>query len=108
MNVKKTKYKSKEKKRLDHQSQLIQKKNDEIESLKSTILKLELSCEEKEELISSIDHLREDLKNTIMEIKAKGEEYDALIEDLRQMRNVFAKDVFRGEWRWRIIKWLMK
>lgn len=90
----------------DLQSQIIQRKNDEIESFKNRILSLEIDCKEKDELINSVDHLRVELQEIVEDLKKKGEEYDALIEDLRMMKVVFNQEVFRG--RWRIIKWLMK
>ena len=108
MNAKKNNDKSKERKLLDYQSRLIQRKNDEVEALNAKISKLELSCEEKDDLINSIEHLREDLKTTIMEIKAKGDEYDMLIEDLRLMKKIMIQEVFKSEWRFRLIKLLMK
>lgn len=102
MNAKK----QRNKKRDDMKNQVIQRKNDEIESLKKKISELQISCGEKDELINSIEYLRNDLQATIEDIKKKGEKYDELNADLMQMRKVFNQTVFKG--RWRIIKWLMK
>lgn len=103
----------------DVKDRTITRQAKEIESLKTEISKLEAACEEKDavveakeneaaEFTASVEFLREELKKNIDELKVKGKEYDELNADLRQMRKVFAKDVFNGEWRWRIIKWLMK
>ena len=98
--------KSKDRNKSDLKNQIIQRKNDEIESLKDRISDLQIENKEKDELINSIESLRNDLKNTIEEIKAKGKEYDTLIEDLRMMKKVMNTTVFHGKWR--IIKWLMR
>lgn len=101
-----SKSKSKDKKRADYQNQVIQRKNDEIESLKIKISELQISCDEKDELVNSIDYLRKDFQSIIEDLKKKGEKYDELNADLMQMRKVLNQTVFKG--RWRIIKWLMK
>lgn len=85
---------------------IVQKKNDQIESLKSEILKLELDAQKKDELINSVDHLRVELQDIVQDMNDKKEEYDALIEELMLMRKVFNEDFFKG--RWRIVKWLIK
>lgn len=114
MNVKKN-----NDRKSDIKDRTIARQAEEIESLKAEISKLEAMCNEKDEIIkakenesseftASVEFLRNELKNNIDELKVKGKEYDELNADLRQMRKVFAKDVFNGEWRWRIIKWLMK
>lgn len=93
-------------KKSDVKSRIIKKQSNEIESLKAKISELQISCEEKDELINSIEHLRNDLQATIEDLKKKGEEYDRLNADLMQMRKVLGQTVFKG--RWKIIKWLMK
>ena len=93
-------------KRDDFNKRIIQKKTSEIESLKEKISELQISCDEKDELINSIDSFRSELKTIIEDLKKKSEEYEELNSDLRQMRKVFNQEVFRG--RWRIIKWLMR
>ena len=102
MNAKKTK----DRKRSDLNNQIIQRKNDEIECLKNKISDLEISCEEKDELINSVDSLRLELKEVIDDLKTKRDEYDRLISELFEMRKVFNQDVFKG--RWKLIRLLMK
>lgn len=103
----------------DVKDRTITRQAKEIESLKTEISKLEAACEEKDAVIeakeneaaeftASVEFLRNELKTNIEELKQKSKEYDENLAEIKKMRNVFAKDVFRGEWRWRIIKWLMK
>lgn len=103
----------------DVKDRTITRQAKEIESLKTEISKLEAMCDEKDEIIkakenesiefaASIEFLRSELNASLDELKQKSKEYDENLAEIKKMRNVFAKDVFRGEWRWRIIKWLMK
>lgn len=95
-------------KKYDLQNQIIQKKTEEVESLKSEILKLELDAQKKDELINSVDHLRVELQDIVQDMNDKKEEYDALIEELMLMRKVFCQELFGGEFRWKIIRLIMK
>lgn len=104
--MKAKKRRNKEQRRNEFANQIIQKKNLEIDSLKNKIMDLQISCEEKDSLINSIDGFRKELAETIDELKAKKQGYDVLMDDLIQMRKVFNQTVFKG--RWKIIKWLMK
>lgn len=90
----------------DRSKRIINKQIEEIESLKKTILKLEASCNEKDEIINSIDSLRNELVNTIEDIKKKSEEYDQLIGELAEMRKAMNRDVFKG--RWNLIRLMLK
>lgn len=106
MNVKRKQKKNVNDKKYDLQNQIIQRKNNEIESLKSKISKLEIDCETKDELINSIESLRLELKEIVVDLDTIRNEYNTLVSDLMQMRKVFNQEVFHG--RWRVIKWLMK
>lgn len=94
--------KSREQRRIDHQGQIIQIKNDKIKALESKISMLEISCEEKNELINEIDSLRKDMLEVVEDLKAKRKEYDRLMSELVMMRNAMDDAVFGGKW------WLVK
>lgn len=100
--------KNKRRRKSDVKSQIILRKNDEIESLKDRVSKLQIDCDEKDEIIGSIDSLRIEMQATLEDLKRKGEEYDRLNADLMQMRKVFSREVFGGELRWKIIRWLIR
>lgn len=85
---------------------MIKRQSDEITSLKKKINDLNVTCEQKDELLSSVDSLQKELVNTIDDIKKKSKEYDKLIEELMSMRKIMNVEVFKG--RWNIIKWLLK
>lgn len=87
-------------------SQILQRKEREIAFLKEKIVELQNECNEKDEIIKSVEDMRIQLKKSTDDIEKSKEEYRALNEDLRQMKKILNKTVFRG--RWRIIKWLMK
>ena len=93
-------------KRDDIKSRIIDRQTSEIESLKKKIDSLKLSCEEKNELISSIDTLRINFIQEIDNIKNNSKKLDKLISELNQMKVVMNRTFFKG--RWRIIKWLLK
>lgn len=93
------------KKRESLRNQILQRKEKEIEFLKKKIVELQNECNEKDEIIKSVEDMRNELKKSIDDIEKSKEEYRALTEDLRQMKKVFNKTVFKG--RWRIIKLLM-
>ena len=98
--------KSKDRNKSDLKNQIIQRKNDEIESLKNRISNLQIENEEKDELINSVEFLRNELLETIDELKSKRDEYDKLVSELREMKKVINEEVFKG--RWSIIKLLVK
>ena len=93
-------------KKSDYKSQIINRQIDEIEHLKQEILKLEINCEEKNNLINSIDSLRNDLVSVIDELKNKRQEYNKLIAELYEMKSVMNQTVFKG--RWKLIRLLLQ
>lgn len=105
-NKKRIKHNDRNNRKYDLQNKILQRKNDEIESLKNRISSLEIDCDEKDELINSVDSLLAELREIVEELREKRDKYDELNSDLMQMRKVFDQEVFRG--RWRIIKFLMK
>lgn len=102
MNDYKKKSQNRNKRFNDRKSRIISRQVDEIDKLKQTVSDLEISCQEKDELISSIDTLIADMRETVDGINAKSEEYDKLIDELRQMKRIMNEEVFKGKW------WLMK
>ena len=100
------KRKDRSKKRLEFKDQIIQRKNDEIESLKKTILDLKIEQDEKDNIIHSVDSIREEFKDIVNGLKDKEKEYDELIHDLRMMKNVMNQTVFKG--RWKLVKFLIR
>lgn len=90
----------------DIRSRIIKKQTDEIESLKQTILNLEIDCEKKDELINLVDRMRSEMLDVVNEIKVKSREYDALINDLKQMKKAMNEDYFKG--RWNLVRLLLK
>lgn len=87
-------------------SRIIERQTNEIESLKKRISELEIDCDEKDELISSIDSLRVEMEQIVEDIKSKGEVYDKLVGELTEMKKIMNEDVFKG--RWNIIRFLLK
>lgn len=104
MNANNKKNKSKNKN--DLKSRIIKRQVDEIESLKSRISKLEISCDEKDELINSVETMRQDFADVVDSLREKSDEYDRLVSELKLMRTAFNQEVFNGKWR--IIKFLMR
>ena len=102
------KYKRKENKRLELKDKIIERKTNEIEHLKELVTNLKISCEEKDEIIYSIDSLRKEYLDIINDLKAQSKEYRELIDDVMEMRDVLNQNVFNGEWKWKLIKQLMK
>lgn len=90
----------------DRKNRIIRRQLDEIESLKEKISSLEISCNEKDDIINSIDSLRSELTDVIADLKKKGKEYDALIADVRKMKKVIDEEVFKN--RWNLIKLLIR
>lgn len=95
-----------DKKRNDRKSRIISRQVDEIDKLKQTISDLEISCQEKDELIGSIDALLSDMKETVNGIKKKSDEYDKLVDELKQMKKIMNEEVFNNKW-W-LIKFLLR
>lgn len=94
------------KKRLEFQSKIISKQSQEIENLKSQIETLKLKCEEKDEIIMSVEPLRKELTESIKKHKELRIEYENLVKELRIMKKVVNETVYKG--RWRLIKFLIK
>lgn len=93
---------SKDKTKIDYQSQIIQRKNDEIEALKSKISLLEDEIDEKNKIIKSIEPLRKELVETVEDVKSKRDEYNELMSDLMQMRKIMDEEAFNNQW------WIVK
>lgn len=90
----------------DVKSRIIERQTSEIESLKNKISELEIDCQDKDEIINSIDSLRMELDETVQSIKAKGEVYDRLIGELKEMKKIMNEEVFKN--RWSLIRLLLK
>ena len=100
------KSKGKDRKKDDLKNQIIQRKNNEIESLKNKISNLQIENREKDELINSIEILHKELSEVVEDLKSKRDEYDNLVSELREMKKVINEEVFKG--RWSLVKLLMK
>ena len=100
------KSKGKDRKKDDLKNQIIQRKNNEIESLKNKISNLQIENLEKDELINSIEILHKELSEVVEDLKSKRDEYDNLVSELREMKKVINEEVFKG--RWSLVKLLMK
>lgn len=87
-------------------SNIIKRQVIEIKELKKLIDNLNITCEQKDEIIGSIDGLRQDLIDVITDINDKREQYDALINELIEMKKIINQEVFKG--RWKIIRFLLK
>lgn len=90
----------------DVKSRIIERQTNEIESLKNKISELEIDCQDKDEIINSIDSLRIELDETVQSLKKKGDVYDRIIGELKEMKKIMNKEVFKG--RWNIIRLLLK
>lgn len=102
------KRKSKEQRKLDLSNQIIQRKNDEIESLKNQILDLQIESDDKDELINSIESLRKEFEEIVADLDSYRDEYKELISELLEMRKIMTENLFNSEFRWKLIRWLMK
>lgn len=96
------------KKRLEFQQNMISKKSEEIESLNAEIVRLRLQIEEKNNVISSISSLREELKQNVEDAKKYKEQYKSLIQELRDMKKILTQEVYGSQWKWNLIKFLIK
>lgn len=99
-------YKSKDKLKSEFKDKIIERKNNEIESLKELISNLQIACEEKDGIINAVDGFHKELNKIIDELKESKKEYDSISKELFEMRKVMNQTVFKG--RWKIIKWLLK
>lgn len=86
----------------DIKSKIIKRQSDEIEALKESIVDLNITCEQKDEIINSIDGLRNDLIAVLEDLDDKRDKYDALISELMEMKKIMNKEVFKNKW------WLIK
>ena len=91
---------------IEFQDKLIKKQSEEIKELKLINQKLELKCEEKDEVINSVSFLREELKQNVAEIKKHKEEYKSLVDELKNMKEIVNKEVYKG--RWKLVRFLIK
>lgn len=90
----------------DIKSEIIKRQSDEIESLKKSIEDLNITCEQKDELIGSIDGFRNDLIEVLKDLDDKRDKYDTLISELMEMKNIINEEVFHKKW-W-LIRFLLK
>ena len=97
---------NKYKKKFEFQNKMISRQSEQIESLKSQIETLKLKCEEKDEIIMSVEPLRKELTESIEKHRELRNEYENLVKELRAMKKVVNETVFKG--RYRLIKFLMK
>lgn len=96
------------KKRFEFQKKINLRQSEEIESLKTQIDALVAICDEKDKVVESVDFLRKELTENVNEIKKKKDEYNKLIEDLKNMKKVMNQTMFGKEWKWRLIRLLIK
>lgn len=87
-------------------SRIIERQTHEIESLKKRISELEIDCDDKDELINSVDSLRIEMEQIVEDLKSKGEVYDKLVEELTEMKKIMNEEVFKNKW-W-LIRFLLK
>lgn len=94
------------KKKLEIQSKLIARQSEQIEELKSQNKALKLKCDEKDEIINSVEPLRKELTESIKKHKELRNEYTNLVKELRMMKKVIDETVYKN--RWNIVKFLIK
>ncbi|MBQ8206416.1 MAG: hypothetical protein IJZ77_03055 [Bacilli bacterium] len=82
----------------DYKSKVIFRQIEEIDRLKKCISELQISCDEKDTIINSIEFIRQDFLNLVDELKKKKDEYEKHIEELIEMKNSFNQIVFKGKW----------
>lgn len=104
------KYKSKEKDRMKRRSEfkdtIIDRKNEEIEELKELILNLQITCEEKDEIIYAVEDFHKDMNDIIDELNELKKEYKSIQKEIFEMRNSLNEIVFNNKWK--IIRRLLK
>lgn len=96
------------KKRYEFQKKINTRQSEEIESLKSQIDALVDICDEKDKMIESVNFLRTELTDNVDDIKKKKKEYEQLIKDLKKMKEIMNQAMFGSEWKWRLIRFLIK
>jgi SMC interacting uncharacterized protein involved in chromosome segregation len=94
------------KKKLNFQQNVISKKSEEIEYLKSENEKLERKLKEKDEIIASVEPMRKEMAENVKELKRCKDEYKSLIEEVRKMKKIINREVYKN--RWWLIKFLLK
>lgn len=96
------------KKRLEIQSKMISRQSEQIKSLNAEIVKLRLQIEEKDNVINSVASLREKLKQNVEETKKYKEQYKSLIQELKDVKKILTQEVYGSQWKWNLIKFLIK
>ena len=95
-----------EKKKLDFQQKIITRQSKQIELMKSQIEYLKQKCQEKDDVINSVQSIREELIENAKEHRRFKNEYEELVDELKQMKKIIDVNVYKG--RWKIVKWVMK
>lgn len=95
-----------EKKKLDFQQKIITRQSKQIELLKSQIEYLKQKCQEKDDVINSVQSIREELVENAKEHRRFKNEYKELVDELKQMKKIIDVNVYKG--RWKIVKFLIK
>ena len=107
MNEKKYK-KNRYEKRLDFQQKMIARQSEQIDNLKAEIAEMTLECQKKDELINSVTPLREELQQNVNDVKKYKEQYKSLIQELKDMKKIMTQEVYKSQWRWKLIRFLTK
>ena len=92
-------FKDKDKDKYDLKNRIIQRQVNEIEQLKQKIVNLEISCEQKEKFINSINYFRDEFVNIVADLTEKNNKCDELIKELLEMRTVINNIVFKRKWK---------
>ncbi len=95
-----------EKKKLDFQQKIITRQSKQVELLKSQIEDLKQKCQEKDDVINSVQSIREELVENAKEHRRFKNEYKELVDELKQMKKIIDVNVYKG--RWKIVKFLIK
>lgn len=95
-----------EKKKLDFQQKIITRQSKQIELMKSQIEYLKQKCQEKDDVINSVQSIREELIENAKEHRRFKNEYEELVDELKQMKKIIDVNVYKG--RWKIVKFLIK
>ena len=93
-------------KRIEFQKKMIARQSEQIESLKMQIDNLVFECQEKDEIINSIEPLRAELTENINKINEYKKQYRDSIDELKKMKDIFNQEVYKG--RWNLVKFLIK
>lgn len=97
MNMKNSKGFKKSNKQ-DFKSKIIQKQADEIDGLKHEVSRLKNLCDEKDEIINSVDSYRCELQSIVLDLRSKQDEYNKKIEEIKKMKKVFDEELYKGRW----------